>query len=85
MSDEIFQLMLECWQLDLDERPTFAEIVHRLSEMERQGPTVRIDTSYTHSSLFHCLHFPFQLHINHSLIPGQEYEHFANELELHAS
>lgn len=27
VGDELYQLMLQCWQLDLDERPTFQEII----------------------------------------------------------
>nr|CAD7590676.1 unnamed protein product [Timema genevievae] len=30
VGDDLYQLMLQCWQLDLDERPTFDEIVHVL-------------------------------------------------------
>jgi len=30
VGDELFQLMLQCWQVDLDERPTFAELTEAL-------------------------------------------------------
>ncbi|KAJ9584978.1 hypothetical protein L9F63_020683, partial [Diploptera punctata] len=33
VDDDMYQLMLECWQLDLDERPTFQEITHILENM----------------------------------------------------
>lgn len=33
VDDDLYQLMLQCWQLDLDERPTFQEIVHILENM----------------------------------------------------
>lgn len=26
ISDDLYQLMLQCWQVDLDERPTFEQI-----------------------------------------------------------
>ena len=29
VGDELYQLMLQCWQLDLDERPTFQEMCIR--------------------------------------------------------
>ena len=47
MSDDIYQLMLECWQTDLDERPTFQQIRHRLQEMAAQGATVS-DELFSH-------------------------------------
>jgi endothelial-specific receptor tyrosine kinase len=37
LSDELYQLMLQCWQIDLDERPTFEEIADYLSEMAQCG------------------------------------------------
>ncbi|XP_049953993.1 putative inactive tyrosine-protein kinase Wsck [Schistocerca serialis cubense] len=33
VGDDLYQLMLQCWQLDLDERPTFSEIVCILKNM----------------------------------------------------
>lgn len=33
VDDDLYQLMLQCWQLDLDERPTFREIAHILENM----------------------------------------------------
>uniref|UniRef100_A0A1Y1KDU2 Receptor protein-tyrosine kinase n=1 Tax=Photinus pyralis TaxID=7054 RepID=A0A1Y1KDU2_PHOPY len=30
-SDELYQLMLNCWQLDLDERPTFQDLIETLT------------------------------------------------------
>ncbi|KDR15852.1 putative tyrosine-protein kinase Wsck isoform X2 [Zootermopsis nevadensis] len=33
VDDDLYQLMLQCWQLDLDERPTFREITHILENM----------------------------------------------------
>ena len=33
MTDEIYQLMLQCWQLDLDERPTFCLIKDELTHL----------------------------------------------------
>lgn len=41
VDDDLYQLMLQCWQLDLDERPTFQEIVHILENM-LEDSTVRI-------------------------------------------
>ena len=34
MSDEVYQLMLQCWQLDLDERPTFHQIKDELIQLQ---------------------------------------------------
>ncbi len=34
VSDGLYQLMLDCWQTDLDERPTFEEILQVLQDME---------------------------------------------------
>lgn len=33
VDDDLYQLMLQCWQLDLDERPTFQEITRILENM----------------------------------------------------
>ena len=33
MTDEVYQLMLQCWQLDLDERPTFRQIQDELTNL----------------------------------------------------
>lgn len=33
VGDDLYQLMLQCWQLDLDERPTFSEIVNILQNL----------------------------------------------------
>lgn len=41
VDDDLYQLMLQCWQLDLDERPMFQEIVHILENM-LEDSTVRI-------------------------------------------
>ena len=37
VSEELFELLLECWQVDLDERPTFEEIVHWFTGMVQGG------------------------------------------------
>ena len=34
MTDEIYQLMLQCWQLDLDERPNFLQIKDELKRLQ---------------------------------------------------
>ena len=34
MSDDVYQLMLQCWQLDLDERPTFHQIKNELEQLQ---------------------------------------------------
>ena len=39
VSDELYQLMLQCWQLDLDERPDFNQIEETLRTFA-QDPTV---------------------------------------------
>lgn len=41
VDDDLYQLMLQCWQLDLDERPTFQEIAHILENMLEES-TVRV-------------------------------------------
>jgi hypothetical protein len=41
VDDDLYQLMLQCWQLDLDERPTFQEIAHILENM-LEDSTVRV-------------------------------------------
>lgn len=33
ISDELYELMLQCWQIDLDERPTFQQLYLRLPEV----------------------------------------------------
>jgi len=37
VSEELFELLLECWQIDLDERPSFEEIVHFLTGIVQGG------------------------------------------------
>lgn len=49
VDDDLYQLMLQCWQLDLDERPTFQEIAHILENMLEYS-TVRV----------HCRRFPLK-------------------------
>ena len=39
VSDELYQLMLQCWQLDLDERPDFQQLEEALIAFT-QDPTV---------------------------------------------
>ena len=34
MTDDVYQLMLQCWQLDLDERPTFHQIKNELEQLQ---------------------------------------------------
>ena len=39
VSDDLYQLLLACWQIDLDERPTFQEMVDYLTNiMQAQVP-----------------------------------------------
>ena len=33
VSDEFYQMLLNCWQVDLDERPSFEEVVKFFSDM----------------------------------------------------
>ena len=35
-SDDIYQLLLACWQIDLDERPTFGEIIDFLISLTQE-------------------------------------------------
>ncbi|CAH3044688.1 unnamed protein product, partial [Porites evermanni] len=35
--DALYQMMLNCWQEDPDERPTFEALRHELKEMENQN------------------------------------------------
>ena len=37
MSDDIYQLMLSCWEVDPDERPNFLEIEGTLSQLAQYG------------------------------------------------
>ncbi|KAJ8945602.1 hypothetical protein NQ314_009127 [Rhamnusium bicolor] len=30
ISDDLYQIMLDCWQLDCDERPTFTDLIESL-------------------------------------------------------
>ena len=68
MSDDLYQLMLECWQDDLDERPTFTEIKQRLVELAAQGAQVNRDfsllllPSHFSSDFFFILSEPHQPH-----------------------
>ena len=42
MSDDLYQLMLQCWQLDLDERPTFRQIKDELMRLQEDITTKKL-------------------------------------------
>ena len=46
ISDDMYQLMLQCWQLDLDERPDFAELEVCLTNLA-QNPGVHVSFEWT--------------------------------------
>ncbi|XP_075219327.1 tyrosine-protein kinase Wsck [Lycorma delicatula] len=35
IGDELYHLMLQCWQIDLDERPSFQEIINVIKDIEK--------------------------------------------------
>lgn len=37
LGDDLYQLMLQCWQIDLDERPTFHELTNILDGLTTEG------------------------------------------------
>ncbi|XP_017785522.1 PREDICTED: putative tyrosine-protein kinase Wsck [Nicrophorus vespilloides] len=37
LEDSLYQIMLNCWQLDLDERPTFAELIETLLQLKSES------------------------------------------------
>ena len=41
-SDDLYQLMLNCWQIDLDERPNFDEILQVLHDMDGVSKNYRV-------------------------------------------
>ena len=45
VSDDLYQLMLNCWQIDLDERPNFDEILQVLHDMDGVGIYISSDLS----------------------------------------
>lgn len=42
ISDELYMLMLQCWQNDLDERPTFTELFEILKPMVEDSSVIKI-------------------------------------------
>lgn len=50
VGDELFQACLECWQVDPDERPTFAALLRQLTPFS-EGPATR-SLSFTHYNGF---------------------------------
>lgn len=34
IGDSLYQLMLQCWQIDLDERPTFGQVLAELENIK---------------------------------------------------
>jgi hypothetical protein len=53
ISDDLYQLMLQCWQVDLDERPTFEQILVAIQElMEYPAVSLYITIQY-------CRYFVF--------------------------
>ena len=37
VSEELYQMLLNCWQIDLDERPSFEDIVNFFTDMSQYG------------------------------------------------
>jgi len=53
VDDELYEIMMICWQNDPDARPTFADLRNKLKEMERQ-----------HKRLFNMKTYDNQLYAN---------------------
>ena len=66
MTDEVYQLMLQCWQLDLDERPTFRQIKDEL---------IQLQEDLTTKQLFHISY-------NSSEHSFNGYEDYSSDLEF---
>ena len=45
VSEELYQVMLNCWMLDPDERPTFGEVVEQLVDLAHNG-NVRMENTH---------------------------------------
>ena len=43
VSDDLFQLLLTCWQTDLDERPSFEEIQDYLKELCQESQEMQVN------------------------------------------
>lgn len=43
IGDSLYQLMLQCWQIDLDERPTFGQV---LAELENIKSSAEVTLSF---------------------------------------
>ena len=37
LSDELYQIMLDCWQIDMDERPTFSVLFESLQKVQENS------------------------------------------------
>ncbi len=61
MTDEVYQLMLQCWQLDLDERPTFLQIRDELIRLQKE-----ITSNQLHHIDFSCRdkNFKYEIYSN---------------------
>ena len=66
VSDEIYQLLLTCWQVDLDERPAFEDIVHHLKGLLYQ---------HHHNTQMMTINF-------HCLTNNFVHETYKNDLEI---
>ena len=53
VDDDMYQLMLECWQLDLDERPAFQEIAHVLENMLQDSTVCSVSSLHKHGTETH--------------------------------
>ncbi len=46
-AEEVHSLMLDCWQVDQDERPDFQQVVDRLQQLEQIHQTVVSTVHYS--------------------------------------
>ncbi|CAB4066545.1 unnamed protein product [Lepeophtheirus salmonis] len=72
MSDDIYQTMLQCWQLDLDERPSFSELEEILNKYSQQQETLKHITFENYVGFQYEMYVP-ELEVKSVAPPNSQY------------
>lgn len=50
-SSTLYQLLLNCWQLDADERPTFTELVQNIQDLSEDDLTFNLYPNFRYDEI----------------------------------
>lgn len=51
ISSMLYQLLLNCWQLDADERPTFGELVRNIQDLSEDDLTFNVYPNFCYEEI----------------------------------